>query len=62
MNDPSIQIYAIDTHWSTPNVSMRTFDASFNVPGLPPLARRKLISLFLLLISKISNYVWVGGG
>jgi hypothetical protein len=32
----NVQLYAIDTHWTTTNVSMRTFDAGWVVPGDPP--------------------------
>jgi len=32
---PNAQIYAIDTHFSS-SANMQSFNASFNVPGLPP--------------------------
>jgi len=46
--DPNIQIYSIDTHWTTTDVSMRKFNASFNTPGNPPRAAGQI------------NYFWPG--
>jgi len=45
---PEIQIYAIDTHWTTTSTVMLQFNASFNTPGNPPKAAGQI------------NYFWPG--
>jgi len=44
----TIQIYSIDTHWTTTDVIMSSFNASFTTPGLPPKAAGQI------------NYFWPG--
>jgi hypothetical protein len=46
--DPFEYHYAIDTHWNTTNVTMLTFDATFQVPGEPPVSRSQ------------TNFIWPG--
>jgi len=46
--EPNIQIYSIDTHWTTTDVIMKSFNASFNCPGNPPRAAGQI------------NYFWPG--
>jgi len=48
MMEPNIQIYSIDTHWTTTDVIMQSFNASFNCPGNPPRAAGQI------------NYFWPG--
>jgi len=45
---PTIQIYAIDTHWTTTSTVMQEFNASMNCPGNPPKAAGQI------------NYFWPG--
>jgi len=45
---PNAQIYSIDTHWTTTDVIMQSFNASFNCPGMPPRAAGQI------------NYFWPG--
>jgi len=48
MSNPGIQIYAIDTHWTTTSTVMKEFNASMSVPGNPPKAAGQI------------NYFWPG--
>jgi len=43
-----VQVYAIDTHWTTTDVIMTEFNASFTTPGNPPRAAGQI------------NYFWPG--
>jgi len=46
--EENIQIYSIDTHWTTTDVIMKMFNSSFTTPGNPPRAAGQI------------NYFWPG--